>query len=62
MDEPRSGTRSLILVSPNSTILPLLPSILQDEDVVRQVIEAAKTSMGMDISAHDLSNVELFTR
>jgi nucleolar protein 56 len=38
-----------------------LTVITADEDVSKQVVEAAKTSMGMDISAHDLSNVELFT-
>jgi hypothetical protein len=41
--------------------LPALTEITADEDVSRAVLDAARTSMGMDISAHDLSNVELFT-
>lgn len=41
--------------------LPELTAVLMDEDLPAQILEAARTSMGMDISDMDLSNVEHFT-
>lgn len=34
--------------------------ILEDEDKVAKVVEAARTSMGMEISELDLANIERF--
>jgi nucleolar protein 56 len=42
--------------------LEALADIVGDEDKARSVLEAAKTSMGQDISPIDLVNVEAFAR
>ena len=38
----------------------MFAEIIQDEDKVTEVLEAARTSMGMDISPVDLINVQSF--
>ena len=39
-----------------------LVGILGDEDKAREILEAAKTSMGQDISPIDMVNIETFAR
>ena len=41
--------------------IPGIAEIVMDEDVAAKVLKAARTSMGMDISAPDLLNVTMFT-
>jgi nucleolar protein 56 len=38
-----------------------LMEILEDEGMVHSVLKAAKTSMGMDTSEQDMSNIIIFT-
>lgn len=45
-----------------SSKLEELTAILLDEDKAKEVIEASKASMGQDISAMDLSNIETFAQ
>ncbi|KAL9261593.1 Nucleolar protein 56-like protein [Drosera capensis] len=42
--------------------LPQLTEILRDEDKAKEVVEAAKASMGQDISPVDLINVQQFAK
>jgi len=42
--------------------LPALKEITGDEDKAKEVIEAAKASMGQDISPVDLINIEAFAK
>lgn len=40
----------------------LFPEVLGDNDKVAEIVEAARTSMGMDISDLDLFNVDRFAK
>eukprot|EP00824_Muranothrix_gubernata_P025109 TRINITY_DN7872_c4_g1_i1.p2 TRINITY_DN7872_c4_g1~~TRINITY_DN7872_c4_g1_i1.p2 ORF type:complete len:531 (-),score=140.71 TRINITY_DN7872_c4_g1_i1:1352-2854(-) len=40
--------------------LPLLEEIVMDEGKAREIIDAAKTSMGSDMSEIDMANIEIF--
>ena len=42
--------------------LPMLTEITGDEDKSKEVIEAAKASMGQDISPVDMINIEAFAK
>ena len=54
------------LIQDKSTLsedkLPAMEEILGDEDKAKEVLEAARTSMGQDISETDLLNIESFAR
>lgn len=41
--------------------LPGLTAIVEDETIAQQVLKAAKTSMGMDTSDQDMTNILIFT-
>jgi len=41
-------------------MLPGLEAITMDEDIAKNIFEAAKTSMGFDISDIDITNIEMF--
>ncbi|KAK9821924.1 hypothetical protein WJX81_000765 [Elliptochloris bilobata] len=46
----------------SEAMLPELVEITGDEDKAREILEAAKTSMGQDISPIDMINIETFAR
>jgi len=46
----------------DETVVEKLQEILQDEEKVAEVVEAARTSMGMEISELDMANVERFAK
>lgn len=56
--------RVVLLVKDKATLaedkLEELTEILGDEDKAKEVVEAAKASMGQDISPVDLMNIEMF--
>ena len=56
--------RCALLIQDKATLgedkLPALGEILGDEDKAKEVLEAAKASMGQDISEVDLLNISLF--
>lgn len=58
--------RVALLVKDKATLgedkLPELTEILGDEDKAKEVFEAAKASMGQDISPVDLMNIEMFAK
>ncbi|XP_031253580.1 nucleolar protein 56-like [Pistacia vera] len=43
-------------------IIPALTDILGDEDKAKEIVEAGKASMGQDLSAVDLINVQMFAQ
>ncbi|KAJ4712544.1 Nucleolar protein 56-like [Melia azedarach] len=43
-------------------IIPALTDILGDEDKAKEIVEAGKASMGQDLSAIDLVNVQMFAQ
>lgn len=58
--------RLTLLIKDKSTLgddkLEELKEVVVDEDVAKQIIEAAKISMGQDISPIDMINIETFAR
>jgi len=58
--------RVALIVQDKSTLseekLPEITEVLGDEAKAQEVLDAAKSSMGQDISAIDLVNVQMFTR
>lgn len=58
--------RLALVIKDKSTLtdeaLPALTEITADEDKAKEVIEAAKASMGQDISPVDLINIEAFAK
>ena len=53
-----SGPQCTMLAVPHNPVLP--PAHPGDEEVAQAIIEAAKTSMGQDISPIDLINIKTF--
>ncbi|KIH66989.1 snoRNA binding domain protein [Ancylostoma duodenale] len=47
-------------ISENENIHAEITEIVEDEDKATEILEAARTSMGMDISEMDLANIERF--
>ncbi|KAJ0104967.1 hypothetical protein Patl1_18303 [Pistacia atlantica] len=43
-------------------IIPALTDVLGDEDKAKEIVEAGKASMGQDLSAVDLINVQMFAQ
>ncbi len=59
---PAGACHSPKLPEAHTTAQTLLLAHAGDEDKAREVLEAAKTSMGQDISPIDLINIETFAR
>ncbi|KHJ75669.1 NOSIC domain protein, partial [Oesophagostomum dentatum] len=47
-------------ISENENIANEINEIVEDEEKTKEILEAARTSMGMDISEMDLANIERF--
>ena len=63
---PRTDARLAVVIKDKATLtsdsLKKLTEITEDEDKAKEVIEAAKASMGQDISPVDLVNIEALAK